>query len=302
MTETFHDPVLRAELLHAAEGGGARRAIDATLGDGGHTAAFIGAGIEVIGIDQDPEAIRRAAERLGNGVELIHGAFDEVEVLHRVAAFDPDFALLDLGLSSRQLDDPRLGFSFRPGVHLDMRMNPTGPDAAQYLETSTVEELSETFRTFGDEPRGRRLAKEVIRRRERGSMRTSDDLVNAIRAVLGPSSGPSDFARLFQALRIRVNDELGRLARALPAYRDRLSPGGVLAVISYHSGEDRIVKHAFREWARTCVCPPAYPICVCRGRALGEVVTRKPIIPGDAEIASNPRARSARMRLFRVVP
>jgi 16S rRNA (cytosine1402-N4)-methyltransferase len=133
-------------------------------------------------------------------------------------------------------------------------------------------------------------------------MRTSDDLVNAIRAVLGPSSGPSDFARLFQALRIRVNDELGRLARALPAYRDRLSPGGVLAVISYHSGEDRIVKHAFREWARTCVCPPAYPICVCRGRALGEVVTRKPIIPGDAEIASNPRARSARMRLFRVVP
>ena len=302
MTDTFHDPVLPAEVLRAAVEAGCRRAVDATLGDGGHAAALLGAGMDVLGIDRDPEAIRRARARLGGAVEVIHGAFDDEEVLDRVEAFHPDFALLDLGLSSRQLDDSSLGFSFRPGVHLDMRMHPTGPDAADYLRTASVEELSETFRSFGDEPRARRLAKEIHRRRETGPMRSSDDLVNAIRAALGPSSGPSDFARLFQALRIRVNDELGRLTRALPAYRDRLSPGGLLAVISYHSGEDRIVKHAFREWARTCVCPPAYPMCVCRAQALGKVVTRKPIVPCDAELASNPRARSARLRLFRVAP
>jgi len=302
MTDTLHDPVLHAEVLRAAVEAGSRRAVDATLGDGGHAAALVGVGIDVLGIDRDPEAIRRATARLGGGVEVIHGPFDDDEVLRRVEAFRPDFALFDLGLSSRQLDDPSLGFSFRPGVRLDMRMHPTGPDAADYLRMASVEELSETFRSFGDEPRAYRLAKEIHRRRETGSMSTSDDLVNAIRAVLGPSSGPSDFARLFQALRIRVNDELGRLTRALPAYRDRLSPGGLLAVISYHSGEDRIVKHAFREWARTCVCPPAFPMCVCRGQALGKVVTRKPIVPGDRELASNPRARSARLRLFRIAP
>jgi 16S rRNA (cytosine1402-N4)-methyltransferase len=124
--------------------------------------------------------------------------------------------------------------------------------------------------------------------------------VNAIRAVLGARAGPPDFARLFQAVRIAVNDELGGLAAALPAFRDALAPNGQLAVISYHSGEDRVVKHAFQDWSRRCVCPPGYPVCTCRGRALGRVEPRKPVIPDDAEIEANPRARSAKLRLFRV--
>jgi len=123
--------------------------------------------------------------------------------------------------------------------------------------------------------------------------------VNAIRAVLGPRSGPGDFARSFQALRIAVNDELDGLARALPAFRDALTPGGTLAVISYHSGEDRLVKHQFREWARDCICPPRQPVCTCDVRAFGRAEPRRPIVPDDAEIAANPRARSARLRLFR---
>jgi 16S rRNA (cytosine1402-N4)-methyltransferase len=128
----------------------------------------------------------------------------------------------------------------------------------------------------------------------------SDDLVNAIRAVLGPRSGPDDFARLFQALRIAVNDELHGLAAALPAFRAALRPGGALAAISYHSGEDRVVKHAFHDWSRACICPSAQPVCTCRGRSLGRETPRGGSVPDSAELASNPRARSARLRVFRV--
>ncbi len=148
--------------------------------------------------------------------------------------------------------------------------------------------------------RSRRLAREVVRRRGRASFSTSDDLVNAIRAVLGPRAGPPEFARLFQAVRIAVNDELEGLSHALPAFRDALMPGGALAVITYHSGEDRLVKLAFRDWASDCVCPPRQPICTCRGRALGRIEPRKPILPDEAETAGNPRARSAKLRIFRV--
>jgi 16S rRNA (cytosine1402-N4)-methyltransferase len=128
----------------------------------------------------------------------------------------------------------------------------------------------------------------------------SDDLVNAIRAVLGPRAGPPDFARLFQAVRIAVNGELDALSRALPAFRDALVPGGRLAVITYHSGEDRLVKLAFREWASDCVCPPRQPVCTCRGRALGKAEPRKPVLPDPSEVEENPRARSAKLRIFRV--
>jgi 16S rRNA (cytosine1402-N4)-methyltransferase len=149
-----------------------------------------------------------------------------------------------------------------------------------------------------DERRARPLAKEIVRRRLNAPFRISDDFVNAIRAVLGPRSGPSDFARLFQALRIAVNRELEALRTALPALRDALVPGGQLGDITYHSGEDRIVKHLFRDWSRACVCPPHQPVCTCRGRALGRVLTRKALAPTPGEIAANPRARSARFRAF----
>jgi 16S rRNA (cytosine1402-N4)-methyltransferase len=144
------------------------------------------------------------------------------------------------------------------------------------------------------------LALTIVRRRARSRFEKSDDLVNAIREVAGPRSGPADFARLFQAVRIAVNQELEGLERALPELRDALVDGGTLATISYHSGEDRIVKHSVREWSRSCVCPPEMPVCRCRGRPLGERLTRRAVVPTAAEIAGNARARSARLRAFRV--
>lgn len=298
-----HLPVLLTEVLDAAGPArqGSGRAVDGTLGDGGHAEALARAGFTVLGIDRDPEARDRASSRLaGLPVEIVAGRFDDPAVLDRVAAFRPDFVLLDLGVSSRQLDDDALGFSFRPGARLDMRMDREGATAAEWLALADAEELRDTFARLADEPRARRLAAEIVRRRARAPFQTSDDLVNAIRAVGGPTTGPADFARIFQAVRIRVNDELDRLERALPALRDALAPGGALAVISYHSGEDRIVKHAFREWARSCICPPAFPVCQCRGRALGTLVSRRPVLPTAPEVESNPRARSARLRVFRV--
>ncbi|MGH7586168.1 MAG: 16S rRNA (cytosine(1402)-N(4))-methyltransferase RsmH [Gemmatimonadales bacterium] len=294
-----HVPVLAAPI--AALASGAPRVVDATLGDGGHAALFRAAGSEVLGIDRDPEAIARARGRLGeSGVRYLNAPYAAPVALGAVREFRPGFILLDLGVSSRQLDDPALGFTFRPGAPLDMRMDRDGSTAADLLNVVPERELEQILRGWGDEPRARGMVAEIVRRRARVPFATSDDLVNAIRAVLGPRSGPPDFARIFQAVRIAVNHELDGLAEALPAFRDALVPGGRLAVISYHSGEDRLVKHAFRDWARSCVCPPAQPVCTCRGRALGRLETRKALEPGPDEVAANPRARSARLRVFQV--
>jgi 16S rRNA (cytosine1402-N4)-methyltransferase len=294
----YHVPVLLDAVLAAASG--ARRAVDATLGDGGHAEALRAAGIEVLGIDRDPVAIDRARTRLGvTGMQYLESAYADPAALAVVAEFAPDFVLLDLGVSSRQFDEEARGFTFRPGAPLDMRMSGSGETAADLLNEAPDTELARILYEYGDERRSRPLAREIVRRRQREPFRISDDLVNAIRAVLGPRSGPGDFARSFQALRIAVNDELDGLARALPAFRDALTPGGTLAVISYHSGEDRLVKHQFREWARDCICPPRQPVCTCDVRAFGRAEPRRPIVPDDAEIAANPRARSARLRLFR---
>jgi 16S rRNA (cytosine1402-N4)-methyltransferase len=156
------------------------------------------------------------------------------------------------------------------------------------------------FREYGDEPRAGRLAREVARRRATRPFATSDDLVGAIRGAFGPRTGAPEFARLFQAVRIAVNDELAGLERGLPALRDRLAPGGVFAVIAYHSGEDRLVKHAFRAWSEDCICPPKHPICTCgRAHALGAVITRRAVTAAPDEIANNSRSRSARLRAWR---
>ena len=299
MTFAFHSPVLLGPVLTAARG--ARRAVDGTLGDGGHTEALLQAGAEVLGIDRDRSAIARARQRLGtSNISYLCAAYSSPEALGAIERFAPDFILLDLGVSSRQLDDDTRGFSFRPGAPLDMRMADAGPTAADLLASASQSELEHWFRDYGDERRARGLAREIIRRRERAPLTISDDLVNAIRAVLGPRAGPADFARLFQAVRIATNDELAGLALALPACRDALTPGGALAVISYHSGEDRLVKHAFREWERACVCPPRQPVCTCGRQPAGHTEPHKPIVSDDAEIAGNPRARSARLRVFRV--
>jgi 16S rRNA (cytosine1402-N4)-methyltransferase len=296
---TYHRPVLLDELLGAA--GRPSRVVDATLGDGGHAEALLRAGAEVLGIDRDPDSIRIARERLGTErIRYLEAPYASAEALDAVGGFRPDLILLDLGVSSRQLDEDARGFSFRPGAPIDMRMSGSGRSAADLLNNADEASLATIFRDYGDERRARRLAREIVRRRQRQPFAVSDDLVNAIRAVLGPQAGATEFARLFQALRIEINEELTGLEAALPALRDALVPGGLLAVISYHSGEDRLVKHAFQDWSRACICPPAHPVCTCRGRPLGRAEPRKPILPGAAEIQANPRARSAKLRLFRV--
>ena len=178
-------------------------------------------------------------------------------------------------------------------------MESEGVTAADLLNSLDERQLASIFKSFGDERRAGRLAREIVRRRATEPFVTSDDLVRAIRGALGPRSGPPDFARLFQAIRIAVNDELEGLSRALPALRDRLAQSGTLAVITYHSGEDRLVKHAFREWSSDCVCPPKQLVCTCRGHPLGETLTRRAVVPSDAETVRNPRSRSAKLRAWR---
>lgn len=278
---------------------GCRRVLDGTVGAGGHALALLAGGARVLGLDRDPAAVRAAGAALGGRAEVLQLDFAAAAGDAAVRTFRPDGVLLDLGVSSPQLDAAERGFTFRPGAPLDMRMSGVGMTAEGWLNGAAEAELAEAFRDFGDERRARALARQVVRRRATRAFTTSDDLVGAIRATLGPTSGPADFARLFQAVRIAVNGELERLERALPALLELLEPGGVLAVIAYHSGEDRIVKHAFRDWARACVCPPGQPVCTCRGAPLGQLLTRRPIEASAAEVARNPRARSARLRGFR---
>jgi 16S rRNA (cytosine1402-N4)-methyltransferase len=295
----YHVPVLLREVVAAASG--ARRVVDATLGDGGHAAAFVAAGADVLGIDRDPSALARAKTRLGDAhIRYLESPYAAAAALDAVAQFAPDFILLDLGVSSRQLDDASRGFTFRPAAPLDMRMGKGDTSAAELLNDAAEAELARIFADYGDERRARRLAHEIVRRRATQPFTTSDDLVNAIRGALGPTTGPGDFARLFQAVRIAVNDELSGLATALPEFRDALAEGGCLAVISYHSGEDRLVKQSFRAWEGVCVCPPRQPICTCSPRSYGRAEPRKAVVPAASESAENPRARSAKLRIFRV--
>jgi 16S rRNA (cytosine1402-N4)-methyltransferase len=295
---TYHTSVLADAV--GAWAAGSRRAVDATVGGGGHAVLLRTAGAEVLALDRDPAAVAAARARLGDdGVRYLAASYAAPEALDAVRAFRPDRIFLDLGISSHQVDTPDRGFTFRPGAPLDMRMTPgEGPSARDVLNSWPVQRLAAAFGEYADERRARALAREVLRRRLSAPFVVSDDFVNAIRATLGPRSGPPEFARLFQALRIAVNGELDQLAAALPALRDALAPGGRLGVITYHSGEDRIVKHQFREWSRSCICPPRQPVCTCRGRALGRLPTKKPIVPDAAEVATNPRARSARFRMF----
>ena len=302
-SSSYHAPVLISEVTTVL--GDAREVLDGTLGGGGHAAALLDLGARVTGIDRDPDAIESSRARLGEHeaagrFRAFLGNFASIHEIGPLAHATFDGILLDLGVSSHQIDANDRGFTFREGAPLDMRMgDDVAMDAAGLLDSADEAELARIFREYADEPKGGRIAREIVRRRQTRPFETSDDFVGAIRGALGPRSGSGDFARLFQALRIAVNHELVALEGALPALRDRLRPGGVLAVIAYHSGEDRLVKHAFREWSASCVCPPRLLQCHCRGRPLGELLTRKAIVAASEETASNPRARSARLRAWR---
>lgn len=301
MTDGYHTPVLVEEVLRRLEPRRGGLYFDGTLGGGGHSEAILEAGPEarVLGVDRDPEALAEARERLsayGSRFEARAGDYgDEAERLEVELAG----ALLDLGVSSHQIDAMERGFTFREGAPLDMRMGAEGPTAADVLNEYEEDELVRVLREYGEEKRAWPVVRRVVARRSSSHFRTSGDLVSVLEDVYGRGLTPQDKARVFQALRIEVNDELGSLDRALPALRESLAPGGVIVVIAYHSLEDRRVKNAFREWSRACICPPDLPVCVCRGEPLGETLTRSIVRPSDEEIEGNSRARSARLRAWR---
>jgi 16S rRNA (cytosine1402-N4)-methyltransferase len=283
--------------------------LDGTVGGGGHAEALLerAADIRLLGLDRDPEAVEAARarlERYGDRVQVLRGDFRDAPTLLAESKFGTDTlvgALLDLGVSSHQLETTARGFSFRPGTPLLMRMGGTTGGwrpAAAFLNEASEEELGRVFREYGEERRWRRLAREVVRRRGERPLKVSDDLVEAMERAWGREPPPRDKARVFQAIRIAVNRELEALEEGLPRIRDLLAPRGRIVVISYHSLEDRIVKHACREWSRSCVCPPGLPVCRCRGEPLGRVLTRSPVTPSAAEVERNPRARSAKLRAW----
>ncbi len=298
----YHAPVLVEEAVRilAPERGGVF--FDGTVGAGGHAEAILERGREarLIGVDRDGEALAVAGARLApfaGRVRLEQGNY--ADVAERLEE-DLAGALLDLGVSSHQLDADARGFSFRRGVVLDMRMGAAeGWTAADLLNRWPEAELERVFREWGEERRARRLAAVVVRRRSERPFRTSDDLVAAMHAALGDRVSAQDKARIFQAVRIALNDEIGGLERGLDALQARLQGGGVFVVIAYHSIEDRLVKARFRAWSTACVCPPGLPVCVCGGQAQGALVVKGAVKATDGEVAANPRARSARLRAWR---
>jgi 16S rRNA (cytosine1402-N4)-methyltransferase len=296
---TEHRPVMLEEAVAALAPKDGEMVVDATFGGGGHARRILeelGPDGGVVGIDRDPEAFRRAAELLRDPrFRFISGAYDEVLWRMVEEGRRVDAVLFDLGLSSFQIEDPGRGFSYVREGPLDMRMDPrSGPSAAEYLNTVEVEELARMLSRYGDVPRGqaRRVAREVARRRP---LETTTDLYEAVRAAVGwAERGGNPAKRIFQAVRVRVNDELGSLERALAATEPLLVPGGRLVVITFHSGEDRIVKRFISEREGRCVCPPDLPVCRCGAKP---TFRRAAVLrPSEEEVEENPRSASARLR------
>ncbi len=301
---SIHLPVLTERVVELLAPAAPGLLFDATVGLGGHAEALLQAetGFRLVGLDRDPRALARAEERLRvfeGRVRLVEGTFDQLPSLVEELGMEPPAAVLaDLGCSSFQIDDPERGFSFQTDGPLDMRMGTNGPTAAELLERADREELVSILRDYGEERRAAAIARAIVRRREESPLRTTGQLSRLVRGVIGDRGARIDPAtRTFQALRIAVNDELGQLERFLePAIR-ALRPGGRIAVISFHSLEDRIVKHTFRRLTGRCTCPPDLPICRCNPQRVVKVLTTSPERPDENEVAGNPRARSARLRV-----
>lgn len=298
-----HTPVLYQEVLDLLRPQANGRYLDGTVGAGGHTAGILAASApdgRVLAFDRDPEAIAFARQRLaefGDRVSLVNDSYARMgEVAPALGFGQIDGILLDLGLSSRQLDDGARGFSFRQAGPLDMRFDQTyGETAADLLNHRTEAELAEIFWRYGEEKQSRKYARLIVAHRP---ITTTTQLADLIATHSGQRRRRIHPAtQIFQALRIAVNHELEAVETGVPAAIDLLKPGGRLAVISFHSLEDRFVKRLFRQLSRGCTCPPEQPVCTCGGQARLRLITRKAVQATETEIAANPRSRSARLRV-----
>ncbi|MBQ9331062.1 MAG: 16S rRNA (cytosine(1402)-N(4))-methyltransferase RsmH [Oscillibacter sp.] len=305
--EELHKPVLPEETIDALRVRPDGVYVDGTLGRAGHArriAQQLTTG-RLIGIDRDMAAIDAAEERLApwrDRVTLVHGNFSDLgEILKALDIAGADGMLFDLGVSSPQLDDASRGFSYMQDAPLDMRMDRSAPlTAREIVNTWSYEELRRILFTYGEERYAPAIARAVVRARENRPIETTLELVDLIKgalpaAALREKQHPAK--RSFQAIRIAVNGELDALPPMLAAAADALNPGGRLAVITFHSLEDRIVKRSMQDLAKGCTCPPEFPVCVCGRRPKLRLITRKPITASEAELADNPRARSAKLRV-----
>jgi len=297
--------IFEAVRLLAPERGGLF--VDATLGLGGHSEAILEASAEtrVLGIDRDREALRLASERLarfGPRFRAAHANFADIErVMHEANEQEASGILADLGVSSLQFDTPERGFSFRQDAPLDMRMDAEGDEetAAQLLERLPEEEIARVIFEYGEERKSRRIARWIVERRERGEpIKTTGELAQLVARAVGHKRGDRihPATRTFQALRIAVNRELEGLNEFVETAVALLQPQGRLALISFHSLEDRIVKRALRRLSGRCECGPRSPVCTCGARNVAEILTRRPLTANEQEVEENPRARSAKLR------
>jgi 16S rRNA (cytosine1402-N4)-methyltransferase len=300
----LHEPVLAREVVELLRPGPGLLFLDGTLGGGGHAALFLEAGARVIGMDKDPRALAAASARLaryGEAFRAVRGDFrDAANVLKALGLDGVDGALVDLGVSSPQLDDPARGFSFRQGGPLDMRMGPEGQTLQELLARLDERELARLIRLYGEESFARPIARAIKRAVEAGQAGDTAALAEVVAGAIPRKAWPHRIhpaTRTFQALRIAVNDELGALARWLESLPTLVRPGGRAGAISFHSLEDRAVKEKFRALSQACICPPGMPVCGCGAAASFRQVTRKAVVASEDEVARNPRARSARLRV-----
>ncbi len=309
-TDFQHIPVLLAPVLDLLAETPGTRFVDATLGGGGHSQALLARrpDIRLLGLDRDPAAIAAATERLrpfGDRLTAVQATFSSLEqVVHDHGWSQIDALLMDIGVSSPQLDLPERGFSFRFDGPLDMRMDPShGPTAADLLNTLPERELADILYRYGEERRSRQVAAEIVRRRRERPWARTGELAELLERVVGRAHqhGLPPATRCFQALRIAVNDELGELERTLRQAVRLVAVGGRIAVITFHSLEDRIVKQFFREQAASCTCPPGLPVCVCGKVSTLRILTPKPLTASEQELQDNPRAACAKLRAATVI-
>jgi len=302
-----HVPVLLEEVLEALRIRQGGVYLDGTVGAGGHAVRILERhpSVRVIGMDRDPEALRVAAERMsgfGDRAALIHGDFRHLgEALASKGLRVVDGILLDLGVSSMHLDNPERGFSFTGDGPLDMRMDQgEGRPASEIVNDWEARDIARMLFRFGEEKRAREIARAVVRERRKTPILTTGHLARVVASVpgMGKVRKIHPATRTFQALRIEVNGELDALEEGLPKGIECLKPGGRMAVISFHSLEDRIVKRGFREAENPCQCPRGLHECRCGRESQGRVITRKPVLPSDMEMGRNPRSRSAKLRIF----